>query len=196
MQFMMMLPLVLVVLPLAGAGPAAAGGRVVRAALQLRNAAEAVVEPTLRKRLLGDATRLVTELRAAPRLGRRPRRFAYAAATERLRALEVAAMASESGAGRVRVLMAARNLAEALADAVTACQRDTDCGHDQFCERPTGACDGPGPLGYCAPRRSECTCLAQVAPVCGCDGQVYLNRCRRLCAAVRQASRDVCRSAP
>ena len=49
---------------------------------------------------------------------------------------------------------------------------DATCTDRQYCYRAVGKCDGPG---TCMPRPRFCA--IHDAPVCGCNGELYLNAC-------------------
>lgn len=59
------------------------------------------------------------------------------------------------------------------------CTSNAQCGSGDFCAKPDGKC---GSEGICAQR--PVLCPPGVAPVCGCDGQSYNNRCEAFVAGV------------
>ncbi len=76
----------------------------------------------------------------------------------------------------------------------TACLDNTDCPKSFFCATDGGAnpgavdaCAGPG---VCALR--PLVCLANLDPVCGCDGATYGNACEAHQAGVNVASKGAC----
>ena len=57
---------------------------------------------------------------------------------------------------------------------IPGCSSDAECdGTASFCKVPTGAC---GAAGACEARPE--VCIELYAPVCGCDGVTYGNRCK------------------
>jgi len=70
------------------------------------------------------------------------------------------------------------------------CESSDQCGPDEFCSLPTGACLGSKVLGFCKAMPDECS--AVVKPVCGCDGKTYDNACVAALARVGVAGEDAC----
>lgn len=64
------------------------------------------------------------------------------------------------------------------------------CLPEQFCEFPTGFCEGPGMQGECMDVPMGCPDLYD--PVCGCDAVTYGNDCERQSARVSLAHRGPC----
>jgi hypothetical protein len=57
----------------------------------------------------------------------------------------------------------------------TPCQINDDCAPTEFCStEASGTCGGEG---QCVPRGANVMCMTTCQPVCGCDGQTYLNPC-------------------
>ncbi len=68
-----------------------------------------------------------------------------------------------------------------------ACMSNGDCAPEQFCEKRRGACDS---IGLCALRPEVCT--TELDPVCGCDGNTYINACEAARAGVSVGSLGSC----
>lgn len=64
------------------------------------------------------------------------------------------------------------------------CGSNDDCGDEEYCRFDPGECDGDG---VCKQRPINCT--TDFKPVCGCDGETYMNACEAASAgvAVREA---------
>jgi hypothetical protein len=77
------------------------------------------------------------------------------------------------------------------------CMKDADCKTDQFCKYKEGDCISPTTdikVGTCTDKPPGCTWLAD--PVCGCDGQTYINPCEADKAGVSVAYRGKCNVTP
>ena len=59
-----------------------------------------------------------------------------------------------------------------LGECVQMCFDNEDCPSSRYCDKPTGACDGPG---ACIHYPDLCQNIW--TPVCGCDGMTYSNIC-------------------
>lgn len=66
------------------------------------------------------------------------------------------------------------------------------CQKDEVCEYGLGQCNVADASGVCVPRPTECS--DDVDPVCGCDGNTYLNDCQRLMAGVQLDHAGECRA--
>ncbi len=64
------------------------------------------------------------------------------------------------------------------------------CGDGQFCEQRPGECHVADAAGSCVD--VPATCLGILDPVCGCDGNTYVNDCYRLQARVEKAHDGHC----
>jgi hypothetical protein len=67
------------------------------------------------------------------------------------------------------------------------------CGSGRFCRTFVGACDAPNARGICTPVPQICPEV--IAPVCGCDGMTYGNRCKAAAAMVSVRHPGRCRQA-
>jgi hypothetical protein len=70
----------------------------------------------------------------------------------------------------------------------------TVCPEGYMCAFDDGACLQPDALGTCVEKiPGVIHCLENWAPVCGCDGQTYSNRCHAGAAGVSTASEGECK---
>lgn len=94
-----------------------------------------------------------------------------------------------------------------LIDCNPGCYGDGDCGESQYCAFPLGTCGygsagasadraeepartAPLPAGECRDRAT--LCVADPAPVCGCDGQTYYSSCAAASLGLNLASAGPC----
>ena len=68
-----------------------------------------------------------------------------------------------------------------------ACLGNADCGPDEYCHKRIGQCHDEG---RCESRPEVCPLF--VAPVCGCDGTTYDNRCTAAAAGVSLRDDEAC----
>ncbi len=74
---------------------------------------------------------------------------------------------------------------------VVQCTIDSDCSKFEFCEKKLGTC-GLKVAGVCTQRPLTCSPIKD--PVCGCDGQTYLNACEAEQAGVNIGYLGSCRA--
>lgn len=67
------------------------------------------------------------------------------------------------------------------------CGANATCGSDEYCDFPDDRCAGEG---VCASVPDACT--RELAPVCGCDGTTYPNRCEAARARANVAHEGEC----
>lgn len=67
----------------------------------------------------------------------------------------------------------------------------TPCDDDQFCLFPVGSCEISDAQGVCVDIPQACPDVW--APVCGCDGTTYANRCDAIMAGMQIAHEGPCR---
>jgi hypothetical protein len=72
--------------------------------------------------------------------------------------------------------------------------RHWQCSDDEFCQTRVGQCSDARHFGRCVDRPEACT--KEYAPVCGCDGVTYGNRCQAASAGVSIASNGECEPPP
>lgn len=68
------------------------------------------------------------------------------------------------------------------------CEENNPCGWDEFCYREPCDCDNP--IGRCVSRPE--ICIQVWDPVCGCNGQTYVNECYAAGDGVNIAHYGVC----
>lgn len=73
-----------------------------------------------------------------------------------------------------------------------ACDSNEGCAIDEYCARRKGKCDVGE--GVCLPRPMACT--REFAPVCGCDGETWSNRCVAASQGTSVAYEGECRPQP
>jgi hypothetical protein len=73
------------------------------------------------------------------------------------------------------------------------CTDNAECGASEYCEQSLGLCGRAQRPGTCRSRPDECD--ANRAPVCGCDGRVYVNECSAHSAGVDLATLGGCNAA-
>jgi len=70
---------------------------------------------------------------------------------------------------------------------------DDECASDLFCKVGDYSCsEEKNPSGRCRPIEENATCPINIAPVCGCDGRTYDNKCLAYAAGVNVAKNDEC----
>ncbi len=89
-----------------------------------------------------------------------------------------------------RPRVARRFVADACVDDTTCprpCEANADCSAGAYCAKQPGHCDG---RGICTPQPTGCPDVH--APVCGCDGTTYGNRCEAAATGVNVRQSGPC----
>lgn len=71
------------------------------------------------------------------------------------------------------------------------CKSNSDCGEGEWCDFPRGGC-GDDRTGRC--RNRPIGCPENPSPICGCDGNTYLNECKAKLEGVDLQFRGECPS--
>jgi len=70
------------------------------------------------------------------------------------------------------------------------CSENSDCGDGEYCEKVQNSCGDIDTKGECVIQPDVCPMI--FAPICGCDGETYGNRCRAAASGVNAYREGVC----